>query len=279
MKYNWINANDFTMEDFLFFDRWIIKDLMQECTDYNETFGSYKKDMGIVLSQYPHVARYCREKAPECAKFIDESLAEVSKSVKEEEARKVELNIIRYHETYMVYAFPEIMDKVNYIRNWDEQVLYDLVELKDKVVLDVGAGTGRLTFAAAKRAKRVYASEPCDRLREYMRDNIKKLKIKNIKVLDGFVMDLPYEDNTFDVVLSGHVVGDYYEEEIAELSRITKNGGWIVCCNGDDEFKRKGPDEELTKRGFEYFRHDSIEGGIIYNYRKQVKKGNDSEGV
>lgn len=60
--------------------------------------------------------------------------------------------------------------------------------------------------------------------------------------------------------------------EIKELTRVVKDGGYIVECNGDDEFKREGPDEELVKREFTWFKHESIEGGIIYDYRKQVKK-------
>ena len=130
----------------------------------------------------------------------------------------------------------------------------------------------RLAFAAAKKARRVYASEPCDRLREYMRDKIKAESITNMKVVDGEAMCLPYEDAAFDAVLSGHVVGDFYDEEIAEMTRVTKDGGWLIICNGDDEWKRSAPDEELVSRGFEWFRHESQIGGIIYDYRKQIKK-------
>ena len=186
--------------------------------------------------------------------------------------REAETSILQTHETFVVYAYPEVMERVNYIRNWDPKYLYELVDLENKVVLDVGSGTGRLAFAAAKKASRVYASDPCDQLREYMRDRIKRERITNMKVLDGEVLCLPYEDNTFDVVLSGHVVGDFYDEEIAEMFRITKNGGWIIVCNGDDEFKRNAPNGEMVIRGFEWFCHESVEGGIIYNYRKQVKK-------
>lgn len=74
------------------------------------------------------------------------------------------------------------------------------------------------------------------------------------------------------MVLSGYVVGDFYNEEIAEMIRVTKNGGWIIECNGDDEFCRDAPDEEMISRGFDYFHHKSVEGGDIYDYRKQVKK-------
>jgi len=145
-----------------------------------------------------------------------------------------------------------------------------LIDLTGMVVLDVGAGTGRLAFAAARDALRVYASEPCDRLREYMRDRIAKSGITNMKVLDGTATCLPYEDATFDAVMSGHVVGDDYEGELREMRRVTRPGGWLVVCNGDDGFQRTRPDSELIRRGFEAFRHESPSGGVIFNYRLRV---------
>lgn len=269
MRYNWIDASDYTMDTLLLFDRWIFKWILTDCDGYE---GDYRADMAKALYRYPHVTAFCRRKAPECSPFLD-ALAQIAGGDwTEAEMREAEAAILQFHETFVVYAYPEVMQGVNYIRNWDPRRLYELVDLEDRIVLDVGAGTGRLAFAAAPKAKRVYASEPCDCLREYMRDRIKREGISNVKVLDGEVLCLPYEDDTFDVVMSGHVVGDFYEEEIAEMARITRNGGWIVICNGDDEFRRTAPDAELTARGFEAFRHESIEGGVIYNYRKQVNK-------
>ena len=275
MSFNWINAKDYTMNSFLLFDRWALQWIFSDCNVYDWFPGKdrdYKLDMAKALYRYPHVAWYVRNKAPECAAFLDEIQSITFGDWTEEEMRESEAAILQAHETFVVYAFPKVMNEVNYIRNWDEKYLYELVDLKDKLVLDVGSGTGRLAFAAAKKAKRVYASEPCDCLREYMRDKIKAEGIGNVRVLDGEVLNLPYEDDTFDVVMSGHVIGDHYEEEIAETARITKDGGWLVICDGDDEFRRSAPDPELVSRGFEWFRHESAEGGIIYNYRKQVKK-------
>ncbi len=272
MSYNWIKVEDYSMDTILLFDRWVIRYIMDENQLYNDETRDYKTDMAKALSRYPHVIAFCKRKAPECTGFLNKLAGVSIGDISETEARDAEIAILSAHETFVVYAYPEVMDQVNYIRHWNPQILYDLVDLDEKIVLDIGSGTGRLAFAAAKRAKRVYASEPCDVLREYMRDKIKKSKIANVKVLDGEVMNLPYEDDTFDVVMSGHVVGDFYDEEIAEMTRVTKSGGFIVCCNGDDEFKRKAPNNELVSRGFKFFMHESCEGGIIYDYRKTVQK-------
>jgi hypothetical protein len=72
----------------------------------------------------------------------------------------------------------------------------------------------------------------------------------------------------FDIAISDYAVGDDHEIEITEFTRVVRNGGYIIDCPGDDDFKRKGPDSELLKRGFEYFYHKSSLGGDIYRYRK-----------
>lgn len=272
MHYNWINAENYTMDTFLFFDRWIIRYIIAENPEYDLGSCDYTADMARALSRYPYVKAFCKRKAPECTEFLNK-LSEIDVSgISEGEARSAETAILTELETFVVYAYPEVMEQVNYIRNWNEQRLFDLADFHGKTVLDIGAGTGRLTFAAAKQAKRVYASEPCDALREFMRDKIKKTNVTNVKVLDGDVVNLPYEDSTFDIVMSGHVVGDSYDEEIAEMTRVTKNGGLIICCNGDDEFKRTAPNKELVSRDFDFFSHESCEGGIIYDYKKKVIK-------
>ncbi|WP_340022713.1 class I SAM-dependent methyltransferase [Paenibacillus sp. FSL K6-1096] len=125
-----------------------------------------------------------------------------------------------------VYVYPDLMNQnCDYIYDWDKQLLFELADFTDKVVLDLGSGTGRLAFAAAEKAKRVYACEPTDMLREYMRDKIKRENINNVVVVDDTIENIPYEDNSFDIVMSGHVVGDNYDAQIAELSRAVKNGG------------------------------------------------------
>lgn len=189
MSYNWINAEDYTMDCFLLLDRWALRLIFADCAYYN---GDYVVDMAKALYKYPHVDEFCRRKAPECSEFLDKVLAVPFESWTDDEMRNAESSIIQSHETFVVYAYPEVMNKVNYIRNWDPHNLYKLVDLDGKVVLDVGAGTGRLAFAAAKKAKRVYASEPCDQLREYMRDKIKRDDITNMKVLDGEALCLPF---------------------------------------------------------------------------------------
>lgn len=52
MSFNWINAEDYTMDTVLLFDRWVIRYIMSENPWYN---GDYASDMRKALSRYPHV--------------------------------------------------------------------------------------------------------------------------------------------------------------------------------------------------------------------------------
>jgi ubiquinone/menaquinone biosynthesis C-methylase UbiE len=76
--------------------------------------------------------------------------------ISEKEVREAELSVMRSLEDWLVYVIdPKIYDKQPFL-NWDSKELLEVVDFNDKIVLDIGAGTGRLAFVAAKTAKTVY---------------------------------------------------------------------------------------------------------------------------
>jgi ubiquinone/menaquinone biosynthesis C-methylase UbiE len=192
-----------------------------------------------------------------------------------EQIRNAEVFILLNVEDFTIHTTPEVMaEKCPYIRGWSKERLFELVDLTGKTVLDVGAGSGRLTFAAAEKAAEVYASEPVGTMREFMRDKIKNENINNIRVLDGLITELPFPDNTFDVVISGHVISDSIDEidaDIAELERVCKPGGWLVDCVGDST-SNMNPKPEMVSRSWEEIRYIGSFGKLVCNYRKQVRK-------
>ena len=239
MSLNWINPNDYSFNSLLLMERFQIRLMMHSCGWYcdNEEF---KRNMGIALNANPAVKWYLSHRCPECASLVEEMAKNVPVVTDAEQIRNAETFILLNVEDFTIYTTPELMaEQCDFIRGWNKERLFELADLTDKIVLDVGAGSGRLTFAAAEKAAWVYASEPVGTLREFMRDKIARENIKNVRVLDGFVMELAFPDNTFDVVMSGHVVGDEYDAEIAELTRVCKSGGWMLDCPGDADCYRK----------------------------------------
>ena len=239
MSLNWINPNDYSFNSLLLMERFQIRLMMHSCGWYcdNEEF---KRNMGIALNANPAVKWYLSHRCPECASLVEEMAKNVPVVTDAEQIRNAETFILLNVEDFTIYTTPELMaEQCDFIRGWNKERLFELADLTDKIVLDVGAGSGRLTFAAAEKSAWVYASEPVGTLREFMRDKIARENIKNVRVLDGFVMELAFPDNTFDVVMSGHVVGDEYDAEIAELTRVCKSGGWMLDCPGDADCYRK----------------------------------------
>lgn len=267
--FNWINASEISFNSFLLMDRFLINAILSHHKDNDE----YCKNLGIALDNNPEVAWYFKTRCPEMEMSVNQLIEGATKKVSIVEIRKAETFIIDYLDWAVVYVYPELMnEKCPYITEWDEDKLLSMTDFNNKVVLDIGSGTGRLAFAAAKLAQKVYASEPVDRLREFMRDKIRKENISNVVVIDGTVEEIPYPDNSFDIVMSGHVVGDDYARELAEITRVVKPNGYIIDCVGEDDRKCDKPKQELLDAGFEYSYYKSKTGGDVYRYIKKVIK-------
>jgi hypothetical protein len=271
MPLGWINPNDYPFNSFLLLERFQIR-IMLHSSGWRVNSDEWQRNMGIALNANPTVKWYFEQRCPECASLIAELTAHVPAAIDAEQIRAAEVYSMAGVEDFIVYTTPEVMaEKCDFIRGWIKGRLFDLADLTGKTVLDVGAGSGRLTFAAAEKAAWVYASEPVGTLREYMRDKIAREGIKNIRVLDGLVSDLPFPDATFDIVMSGHVVGDDWDAELTEITRVCKPGGWLLDCPGDSE-RDMSPSQELISRGWEEIHYVGSFGKAVYIHRKQVPK-------
>lgn len=268
MPLGWIKVEDFSFNALLLFERFQIRLMMDNWNNWDEA----RKHLGIALAYNPAVRWYLPARCPECAPFVESVVKDAPQGLTAEAVRRSEVFVMEATEDFVIYTQPALMDThCDFIYAWDEARLFEMADLTGKVVLDVGSGSGRLAFAAAKKARMVYASEPVDMLREYLRDKIEREHITNLRVCDGMADGLPFPDDTFDIVMSGHVVGDDVENELAELTRVVKHGGWILDCPGEDSRKSEY-NGEWVKKGWEEWHYVSTLGGDVYRYRKQVEK-------
>lgn len=112
----------------------------------------------------------------------------------------------------------------------------------EDVILDIGCGGGININRMAQSAKKVYgidySIESVNLSREVNRDLILQ---GDVEVLEGNVLDLPFEDNVFDIVTAFETV--YFwpdiEKSFDEVKRVLKPGGmFLISCetNGSDFF-------------------------------------------
>ncbi len=120
----------------------------------------------------------------------------------------------------------------------------------DDVILDIGCGGGMNINRMASEAKKVYgvdySIESVNLSREVNEDLIKRGKVE---IYEGNVMDLPFEDNSFDIVTAFETV--YFwpdiEKSFGEVKRVLKPGGmFLIGCESNGN-------EKLMVRFFEHF--------------------------
>ena len=260
----WTNTEDYPFDCMLRMERFQIR-LMLWGQD-----AETEAAMAVALKANPKVAWLFEQKCPEASGRIRELTAQAPEGLPPEKVREAEEKVLGAFEDFVIYTTPEVMaEKCDFIYGWNPERLFELCELKGKTVLDVGSGTGRLAFAAEQRAAFVVASEPVDSLREFMRDEIARKGIGNMRVCDGLCDSLPFPDDSFDVVMSGHVVGDRFREEVDEMTRVTKPGGWLLDVPGDQR-RETCRSEQLLADGWEELPYTGTFGNTTYRYRKQV---------
>ena len=193
-------------------------------------------DLGLALKANPVVEWYLHHKCPEIADWLDGVMAQADgESLYPSAVRQAEIRVLQSLDDLITYVHdPSVYDAQEFM-NWDSSELTSLVDFSDKIVIDVGAGTGRLSFVAAQAARVVFAVEPVGNLRFYIKEKARKNNVKNVYPVDGLITDLPAPDGFSDVTMGGHVFGDDPEAELGELVRVTKPGGAVILCPGNGD--------------------------------------------
>lgn len=111
----------------------------------------------------------------------------------------------------------------------------DLAIDSDSLVLDAGSGTGIVTsgfYSANFRPKKTINLDLSFNSLKVSREQFRKDKkadAKNICAVQGNILDLPFSDNTFDLVLTCGVL-EYVplNDGLREMARVLKKSGKLV---------------------------------------------------
>ncbi len=278
MSLNWIDVSDLSFNVMLLLEReqlaWLPGWLPEP-------------ELALALRANPAVEWYLRHKNPDLNAWLDQVMAEgyltptPTPTGRGEAAqrqdqvmaniRNAEETILRAINDLVVYAVdPQIYANMPFL-GWDDAELTDLADFRGKTVVDVGSGTGRLAFVAAQvGAHAVFAVEPVGNLRVYIKAKARQQGLKNVFTLDGLITDLPFPVDFVDIVMGGHVFGDHPQAEYAEMERITKPGGMIILCPGNND-RDQGWHPFLMAQGFEWSRFEEPGDGIKRKYWKTVR--------
>jgi SAM-dependent methyltransferase len=227
-------------------------------------------ELGTALKANPAVEWYFRHKNPDINPWVDQVMAQADPEASPGQIRQAEGRILRSINDLIVYAVnPQIYAELPFL-GWDSSELSGLTDFRDKLVIDVGSGTGRLAFIAAEAgARAIFAVEPVGNLRVYIKETARKRGIKDVYPMDGLITELPFPDDFVDIVMGGHVFGGHPEAEEAEMVRVAKPGGMVILCPGNND-KDEGWHQFLVDQGFEWSRFEEPKDGIKRKYWKIV---------
>ena len=108
--------------------------------------------------------------------------------------------------------------------DWPPGVLDLLPVPDDATVLDVGAGTGKLTRVLAARYARVFALEPLAELRAILEE-----RVPEAEALAGVAEEIPLGDSSVDAVFTGQAF-HWFANDVAvgEIVRVLRPGGVLA---------------------------------------------------
>ncbi len=140
-----------------------------------------------------------------------------------------------------------------YFELLDEVVL--LLDLSANLnILDIGIGTGFLT---EKLPKNIHL-HGIDISSKMM--NILKRKKLNVTLKNGSFLNIPYDDNTFDRVVSTyafhHVPYELQNSAINEMNRVLKSGGSLIV--GDLMFENKQAKKKIRSHLKSLGKNDTV---------------------
>lgn len=156
-----------------------------------------------------------------------------------------------WSHTYDKYTFRYFMRRA-------QKDSISTISKKNFSVLDVSCGTGEgLLMLREKTNGRI---EGIDISEEMLKIAKEKIKGKNITLKKANVEKLPYDDETFDAVISTEAFHHYPNPKIAvkEMARVLKKGGELIITD---------PDFLIFNRLFE-----KLEPGCVHIYNKSEMK-------
>jgi ubiquinone/menaquinone biosynthesis C-methylase UbiE len=119
------------------------------------------------------------------------------------------------------------------------KALTEITDLQNRLVLDLGAGTGRLTCLLAPHVHSIHAFDISEEMLRVCREKLSKTNLTNWKIDVADHRQLPIDDNSANLVVSGWSVSylavwnketwrDELEKWLTEMKRILTPNSYIV---------------------------------------------------
>ena len=154
---------------------------------------------------------------------------------------------------------------------WENLILSNTTQEKQLNILDVGTGPGFFAVLLAQKGHHVTAVDVSADMLERAKENLVYYQVHaDLRLLDG--NDLPFSDDTFDLVISRDVTWTLQqpEETLLEWKRVAKPGGQILYFDANWYYHLF--DEEWMKLHLENEKIKSQNGLPIHDKGKVMEE-------
>ncbi len=140
--------------------------------------------------------------------------------------------------SYKTHGYHESVLRSHKSRTAEACAAYLLPSIRpDMNILDVGCGPGTITagFAVLAPQGHVTGIDMGAEVLEHARTSAEQQALTNITFQVGSVLELPFPDNTFDIVHAHQVIQHTTDQvkALQEMRRVTKDGGIVAVRDAD----------------------------------------------
>jgi len=204
-----------------------------------------QKEFAVLLHAIPIIKQFLISKYPPIEPFINSIIKKYkplnNQILINEYCRELLWEIA---DLIIFNKYPEVFDShANF--NWDINEILPAKSLAEKIVIDAGAGSGRIAFLAAPFAKTVFAVEPVSAFRNFIREKAKKEEVHNLFAIDGFLDSIPLPDSSADILITSNAIGWNLSAELEEIERIVKSGGLAIHLMRNLNLKIENPFHDI----------------------------------
>lgn len=130
--------------------------------------------------------------------------------------------------------------KLRIQREWHKEKLINIfqnLDLNNKKILDIGCGSGGLTFKLFKslRNSEVIGVDFNEKAIKSANIRLKREKLKKLKFMSGDAENIVFNDNEFDIVIALDMLDHLFDPEkcLINIRKILKKNGYAIICVGN----------------------------------------------
>lgn len=159
-------------------------------------------------------------------------------------------------------------------KNIEEKKLINLINPKDKKILEIGCGKGRQAFLLSPFCFKYTATDADENIIATAKNKVPKELEKKLNFLTANGEKLPFTENSFDTVLMILCLHEISVQKqglvLQEINRVLKKDGQLLIIDPTEPPGQVQQAFNIVYSNFEYFDHSTVVKYSILSIKKVI---------